>query len=347
LSTPIPVALIGTGFAASVYAEAIRHVGGLRLVKIAGRDRAKGLVLARSTGVNQFEDDISGVLMSDDIAAVVLAVPPFVQPMLAIEAFRNGKHVLCEKPLATDCSGAEQIFAAWRTSRRVGMVNFCYRMIPEMVELKRLVKSGECGDLQSLHVEWVLSSRLNRSLTQHWKNQKAQGGGALQSYGTHVIDYLFHDAPGVTVCGASRSVYIKTRPDTGGSERLSTGDEVSTVLFKTDDGVSAVMHLSLVTVPAIGHRIVARGSSATLELCNADPRSPAGPFFLYRTDAGNNADRRLLMQGIESQATMSALFTRVLGRFADNIQKGTQTGPSIADGLKVARLVSDIDRIAV
>jgi len=345
VTASIPVGLIGTGFAASVYAEALRGVVGLRLVSVAGREAAKASALATTAGADGYTDDTASLMKSKEIDAVILAVPPHAQPHLAMEAFRNGKHVLCEKPLAVALSDAMAVHDAWKRSGRIGMVNFCYRLIPQIAEFKRRIAAGECGELQSLHVEWVLSSRLNRKLTYHWKNQNELGGGALRNYGTHVIDYLFHDEPDVEVCGAVKHVHVKTRPDSNGVEWPATADETVTVLFRMRGSVSATMHLSLVTTPASGHRIIARGSTGTLEVCNPDPRSPAGPFRL-RFLTGAESEHEPVGLVTTCEATTAGMFGRVLTGFYESMQNGRTCGLSVEDALRAARLVDTIERAA-
>lgn len=318
----------------------------LQLVTIAGRQLGRAKILAEKAGISHYTDDIASVLKSNKIAGVILAVPPFVQPSLAIDAFHNRKHVLCEKPLALTPKEAADILTAWKTSGCIGMTNFCYRLIPEIIELKKRLRQGECGDLQSLQVDWVLSSRLNRSLTYNWKTQKELGGGVLQNYGVHVIDYLFHDHSNVTVGCATKKVYIETRPNTEGNEQRATADEIVTALFRLEDSVTAVMHLSLVTMPPVGHRIVARGSAGTLEVHNPDPRSHAGPFRLYRLGATGNGGRELLSTGAAQESAMANLFKRVLDNYAESIRGNVQIGPSIADGVKASGLVSAIEYAA-
>lgn len=325
--------------------EALRGALGVRLVSIAGRTTDKAAALATAAGVEGYTDDAVGLIRSKEVAAVILAVPPYVQPSLAVEAFRGGKHVLCEKPLAATLAPATEVHDSWKRSGCVGMVNFCYRLIPRIVEFKQRIRAGECGDLQSLHVEWVLSSRLSRALGYHWKNQKELGGGVLRNYGAHVIDYLFHDDPDVEVRGAIMNVHVKTRSDANGVERQATADETVTALFRMRGSVSVSVHLSVVTKPPIGHRIVARGSAGTLEVCNPDPCSPAGPFRVRFTGDGESV-RESPDPVIASDATMAGLFKRVLDRFSESMREGRHARPSIEDGLRVASLVDVVERVA-
>lgn len=343
LNEPIRVALVGTGFAASTYAQALRHVPGLQLALVVGKDVKKAASFAESVGISAYTDDVAVALGSAKVAGVILAVPPAIQPPLAVKAFENGKHVLCEKPLGTTLAEAEAVTAAWKRSGCVGMVNFCYRLVPEIEALKDRAESGECGDLQSVHVDWVLSSRLDRSLSYHWKNQRELGGGVLQIYGTHVMDYLFHDRGDVKACCATRKTYVESRPDAAGVSQKATADEVTTVLFRFRNSIPVVVHLSLVTRPSMGHRIVVRGSAGTLEAINPDPISPGGPFYLYRHVEDDVPGRSLLSMGSREESTMPHLFSRVLCRFSEGIVTASQKNPSIEDGLKVARLVNEID----
>ena len=68
--------------------------------------------------------------------------------MLAIAA---GKHIFCEKPLATDATLAMEMTAAMEKSGKVGMVNFTYRNSPALQKGRQMVLAGEVGAVR--HVE--------------------------------------------------------------------------------------------------------------------------------------------------------------------------------------------------
>src|SRR5205085_11925657 len=134
-------------------------------------------------------------------------------------------------PLAVAVPEAESIERAWRAAGTVGMVNFCFRLIPEFEAFGQRLREGVCGELNLIRAEWVLGSRLDATLPHGWKSDAGCGGGVLQTFGSHVIDYLFHDQPEVEVVAARRNTLVARRPDASGALQTATADETATLLF--------------------------------------------------------------------------------------------------------------------
>jgi predicted dehydrogenase len=339
----IQVGIIGTGNAAQIHLEAFQSIPGTKVAALAGRDFDKTQALIDKFGIDCKPCSFNELIDSSRIDAVVIALPPFMQHDLALRAFQIGKHVLCEKPLGVTLEEAEAIYLAWKKSLCVGMVNFCYRLIPQMREFRRCLAAGDCGSLHSIHVEWVLSNRLNPKLTVHWKGQRELGGGVLQNYGMHVVDYLFYDRENIKLLAAKQNVFMLTRPDEQGSKHNSSGDEVATVLFDIGSGTVVNIHLSLVTKPALGHCVTARGSKGTLQVSNLNPRFPAGPFSLYFFK-DNFKKGRCLSKGSGNDRSMVSLFRRLDCKFIQAILNDRrQDIPTIEHAWKASKILHEIE----
>ena len=180
--------------------------------------------------------------------------------------------------MAPSVVDAERIEAAWKAGGTVGMVNFCYRLIPEIAAFRSQLDAGRCGVVSLIRAEWVLSSRLDPTLPHGWRSDRDAGGGVLQNFGSHVLDYLFHDRDDVRVIGASLRTLHPSRPDELGVPARVTGEETATVLLELPGPVAVTIHLSTVSRPAAGHRLMARGSLGTIEVWNDMTGSAAGPF---------------------------------------------------------------------
>lgn len=336
----IRVGIIGVGRAARYHAAAVQQTGGLELCVVAGRTRENTATFCSDTGCAARPVTIDEALYSDGIDAIILAVPGAVQPKLAIAAFEAGKHVLCEKPLAASLEEALRVEDAWASSGRVGMVNFCYRLIPEIGEFGRLLKSGVCGEINLVQVDWVLASRANPHLAPNWKAYSETGGGVLNNYGVHVFDYLFHDCEDVEVVGARTGSLFPTRKDEQGITHPVSGDERAVVML--DAGYPVIVSLSLVTLPPIGHRVTVYGSKATMELANHSVTSPAGPFSIACTgQAGAPARQHLPSSAKQDDFTLVYLFRRTAMLFSQAIRCNViACSPNISDGVKATRLIA-------
>ena len=114
--------------------------------------------------------------------------------MLAIQA---GKHVFCEKPLATDATLAMEMTTAMEKSGKVGMVNFTYRNSPALQKGREMVLAGMVGAVR--HVEashlqsWLVGNAWGDWRTESkwlWRLSKKHGSnGALGDIGVHIVDF--------------------------------------------------------------------------------------------------------------------------------------------------------------
>lgn len=340
------IGIIGTGRAARTHAEVLKKRNGIEVAALTGRDYKKARALTRELGISWCPPSIQELTASPDIDAVVIAVPPFLQPDIAIAAFRQGKHVLCEKPLAVDRRNLYKMRKAWKDSRMVGMVNFCYKLLPAFREFKKRIMAGDCGQLNLIQAQWILSNRLDKNLTYNWKCNVSKGGGVLQNFGIHLIDYLFCDMPKTVLLGAKQNILFKTRRDERGNIRRCTGDEVITAFFSTKEVTPVFFHCSLVTMTPRGCFIIAEGNKGTLEIRSQDLRNPAGPYSLWWYKDSLESGRCLLAEPPLAEPGLFSLFARTAERFADALKNNaTDEDLSLDNGVKASEYVFSIQKI--
>src|SRR4029450_11105004 len=104
--------------------------------------------------------------------AVANVTPDSIHHPTSIAALRAGKHVFCEKPLATDATKAFEMVDVAESAGLVNMVNLTYRNVAQLQKAREIVTSGQIGAVK--HVE--------ASYLQSWLVSKARGGGRTQSH---------------------------------------------------------------------------------------------------------------------------------------------------------------------
>jgi predicted dehydrogenase len=120
--------LFGTGHWANVtQATALAAHPGVDLVGVWGRDPAKAAALADRHGTRPY-DDVDALLA--DVDAVAVALPPDVQPGIAVRAAEAGRHLLLDKPLAATEAGADAVVAAVEAAGVASVVFFTNRFVP-------------------------------------------------------------------------------------------------------------------------------------------------------------------------------------------------------------------------
>src|SRR5881394_3956198 len=141
----------------------------------------------QQTGITVASTKYEEIVAREDVQAVIIATPNFTHPPIALAAIANGKHVLCEKPLALNQSDAKAMAEAADQAGVPHMTAFTYRFVPAMRYLAHLVKGGDLG--QPYHYR---SCRLQDWGTRNlgWRQVKRlAGAGELGDMLSHRIDF--------------------------------------------------------------------------------------------------------------------------------------------------------------
>jgi predicted dehydrogenase len=180
---------------------------------ICGRDTA-GVQAARAKLGWQFAaTDWREVVESPLIDLVDIGAPNFAHAEMAIAALKNGKHVLCEKPLGRDLKECEAMFAAAKKSGCVHMVCHNYRRIPAIALAKRLMDEGALGRIYHFRARYAQERLADPEFPLDWRLQKeTSGGGVPGDIGSHIVDLARYLVGEFTqVCGLVHT-FIPERP---------------------------------------------------------------------------------------------------------------------------------------
>jgi predicted dehydrogenase len=201
--------VLGTARIADSLVEAIRLSGNCELTAIASRDAEQAREWARDRGAPLSFGSYDEMLASDAIDAVYVPLPNSLHKEWAIRAAQNGKHVLCEKPLATNARDAEAMIAAAEASGVKLMEAFMYRFHPQTELLRQLVADGTVGQVKIVRANFGFL--LSRPNDVRWSAEL--GGGALLDVGcycTSITRFLMGDEP---VAASARAVWASTGVD--------------------------------------------------------------------------------------------------------------------------------------
>ena len=338
------IVIIGAGAAAKLHYHTSERVDGMQVIGVVGRDQRQTQEISNELEIEFRWASIYGVLEDDAVDGVILAIPPFEMAQVAAAAFAARKHVLCEKPLGIGVDQAQQVVAAWEQSGCVGMINYCYRHHPLLREFRRLIDERICGDLNLLDIRWTLPTRLNANLTDHWKGRRELGGGVLQNYGVHLLDYLFSGEPDVKCLSAIQRRVFKHRLNIEGRLVESTGDESTTVLIDWK-GVPVQIHLSLVTKVGAGLQMRAEGTKGTLKFEELYRGKPEQSSRLTLRDGSE--DEKIIM-GEHGVALLPAfLFQESQKRFINEISGiKNDDQQNIKQAVDVAKIIERIQKMA-
>jgi predicted dehydrogenase len=254
------IGVIGAGFIGRVHTRAVR-LAGARLVAIADTDSARSLQLATEMGAEEHFGDARALFAHPGIDVVHICTPNDLHRPLVAEALAHGKHVICEKPLATNSADAAELVEMAAEVGVVAAVPFAYRYHTMVHEARARVLSGAIGPVHLVHGSY-LQDWLLTAADSNWRVDATKGGPsrAFADIGSHWCD-LFEWVTGqriVELAAVVRTVVPK-RPGTSestfgpghegpGTELRPVGTEdLACVVFRASGDVVGTLTVSQVS----------------------------------------------------------------------------------------------------
>jgi predicted dehydrogenase len=194
---PVRLLILGTGGMARNHAEGFAAISGVTLA--AGIDtRPDGLAAFRQThGIPQGFASVDEALNWGEFDAVTNVTPDAAHHATTLPFLAAGKHVLCEKPLATNAKDAAEMAAAAARAGVVNMVNLSYRNVPALQHAARMVRDGAIGTIRHFEASylqsWLTQPAWGEWSTEPqwlWRLSTAHGSkGVLGDVGIHILDF--------------------------------------------------------------------------------------------------------------------------------------------------------------
>ncbi len=203
------VGIVGCGYQGRLLAQAIARTSKLRVVACAdplGDAAAEVAALAGHSNVYASADELLG---NSEVEAVIIATPHHVLHEIALAAIGAGKHVLAEKPIATNEQEAATIEAAAAQAGICYMAGYSLRFFVAQRQVYDLLAAGVIGEIQAI------TAGIGQGPLGDWFARAEMGGGALLYLGSHLVDEILWFVQDNPV-----QVYadVRHRPDTGTDE---------------------------------------------------------------------------------------------------------------------------------
>ncbi len=228
---------------------AIRNQGGVRIGDgevivpdplLVGRSEAKLQHLSDLGGGIPFTTDLDGALADAEYPVYFDAQTTQRRFGAVKKAIEAGKHLYCEKPVATTSGEALELYhLAQKAGIKHGVVQDKL-WLPGLMKLKYLIDTGFFGKILSVRGEfgyWVFTGEHRPGQRPSWNYREEDGGGIIVDMLCHwryVVDNLFG---GVTQLSCLGATHIPERWDEAGRRYAATADDTAYATFITDQGV--------------------------------------------------------------------------------------------------------------
>ncbi|HZT41136.1 MAG TPA: Gfo/Idh/MocA family oxidoreductase [Chthonomonadaceae bacterium] len=374
----INVALIGYQFMGKAHSNAYRQVNRFfdldvePVMKVlVGRNEAKVKAAAEQFGWQSYATSWEDVIGRSDIDLIDIGTPNDTHAAISVAALEAGKHVLCEKPLATNLDDAKR---SYETARRSGKVNgIChnYRFVPAIAFAAQLVREGRLGGLRHFRGTYLQDWIVDPSVPLVWRLDKSiAGSGSHGDLNAHLIDTarFVMGTEFAEVIGLSET-FIKQRPllaDTEGglagfkasSEKGAvTVDDQTAFLARFQNGATGTFEATRL---APGRKNYNRWEINGEKGSIVYNQERMNEFEIYLTDDPQGLQGFHLIQATESfMPYMSGYwpvahiigyehtFINMVHDFLDAIDKGKPFTPDFHDGLQNQAVLDAVDRSIV
>ncbi len=238
--------LIGPGFVAAHHIDAVRRLGDVDVVAIAGSSQESAERKAREYKVERSYGDFHALIADPDVQVIHNTTPNYLHLPVNMAALAAGKHVISDKPLAMNPEEGRKMRDAAIAAKVAHVVTFNYRGNPLVQQARGMIASGETQGVTFVH-GYYLQDWMTDPNVYSWRSDPAKGGvtSALGDIGSHWCDLAEHvSGLKITSVLADLTTVIPTRYSSGASaEAFSTksAGERTAVSVQSEDLASVLL----------------------------------------------------------------------------------------------------------
>ena len=364
----IGVGVIGTAFMGKAHSIAYAAAGtafgdGLRprLEMVCDIDPERAAAKQVEMGFARSTTDYMEVVNDPKVELISVCVPNSVHKEISIAALKAGKHVWCEKPMATDLAEAQAMLTAARESNCQTILGYNYAQNPIVQTARQLIEEGVIGDVTGFHGIYDVDNEADPDRPHSWRmSREASGTGANADVMCHLLS-IAHFMTGSDVSrlvGDYDTVY-KTRqdPNNPGQSLPVDNDDVCTALVQFQSGIKGTLRVSRVAWGRkCGLSWEVHGSQGMI--CFDQER--LNELKLYtRSEDDRQQGFRTILSGPYHEPysaflpnaghTLGFIDVKVceLNKLLTAISTGESTWPSFEHGFKIEQVMDAIDRSAL
>jgi predicted dehydrogenase len=347
------VGVIGLGFGRS-HIPAFQ-ANGCRVVAVCQRNREKAQSIADKYGVEGVYERWEELLEKARPEIVVIATPPHTHKPIALAAFAQGAHVLCEKPIALTAADAKEILDAATRAGRTAMTGFNWRFPAAFLRFHEMVQDGFLGRLLHAQVRYMFGRFADENAPVTWRMDREQAGmGTMGDAGVHAVDFVRWNFGEIARVAAQTSIAYPSRTVAGGARPVDAED-VCQFIAELASGGQVSFAVSRVARGANEQTMEAYGTAGALRygLPRDVPRwwrgqlhATTGPSGGFQPVAVKAVVPRTAGEGELPDVIGKTLIAPLVKRFLAGIRAGESPSPSLEDGWRAQLVLDAISRSA-
>ena len=330
----VRVAIVGSEFAAGLHARAMKRNPFVEIVAACSIDAPSLDRFVKAYDVPEKYDDYNKMFARKDVDLVSVCAPNFLHHKIGTAALKAGKHIICEKPLATSLDDAVDLVKTARKNGRLLMYAEDWLNAPAILRIREIVEEGGIG-----RVLYIKAKEAHNGSHSIYAQTKAYcGGGAMIHLGIHPMAFA-------RWLVKSEIVEV-TGMVTGGQEKnfIHTGyggEDWSAALVRLDNGVAAFIEGNYITHGGMDDCIEVYGSEGVIK-CDLTFGSPLSVYsrqgFKYAIEKAETTTG-WTRPAVDEEANLG--YVNEIATFIDCVRLGKEPpfGTRAEDGAAVLQAV--------
>jgi predicted dehydrogenase len=188
MTTPLRIGIVGAGAIATLgHIPGFQKLPDVQITAICDTNLERARMVAARFGIPNVYEDYREMLAKAELDAISVGVPNAFHAPITLAALEAGKHVLCEKPLATSVADGRAMVEAAERAGRVLAVNMHSRLRADMTVLRAMIAQGRLGKIGYTSARWFRRSGIP-GFGSWFTQRQLSGGGVLMDIGVHMLD---------------------------------------------------------------------------------------------------------------------------------------------------------------
>ena len=181
--------IIGLGHGSRVLIDAFR-LNNIEIYGIASKTYSKAIKVSKEKKINKAFRTWKDLVNDNQIDIVAIAVPPYLQIDILKECLKKNKKVFCEKPLGIDIRKINNLFSYAQDKQKFFFVDYIFPEHEAFKKFYRIINRRKINKNDIIRIYLNTQTYVNKNKIINWKSDPNKGGGIVNLFLSHIIDYL-------------------------------------------------------------------------------------------------------------------------------------------------------------
>ena len=181
--------IIGLGHGSRVLIDAFK-LNNIQVIGVNSKNYSNAKNISKKKGIHKTYHDWKTLVSDDKIDIVAIAVPPILQIEIIKECLKKNKIIFCEKPLGTKIKKINNLFSLLHKKNKFIFMDYFFKEHEAFIKYSSLLKKIKVNKNDYVEVNFATQTYANKNKIINWKSNLSKGGGVVNIFFPHIIDYL-------------------------------------------------------------------------------------------------------------------------------------------------------------